>query len=62
MLNELRLLDVVAFGPMMIWAGSKRDINIGGFARLVLVLGGIGTIYYNGVNYLRNAKIVKGVK
>ena len=62
MINEMRLLDVMAFGPMMIWAGSKRDIDISGFARLVLVFGGIGTMAYNGVNYLRNAKIVKEVK
>ncbi len=59
MINALRLLDVYAFGPVMIWAGSKRNIDISGFARLVLVLGGIGTIYYNGVNYLRNDKIIK---
>ena len=59
MINAMRLLDVIAFGPMMIWAGSKRDIDISGSARLVLILGGIGTMYYNGVNYLRNAKIIK---
>ena len=62
MINELRLLDVIAFGPMMIWTGKREDIDISGFARLVLILGGIGTMYYNGVNYLRNAKIVKEVK
>ena len=62
MINELRLLDVIAFGPMMIWAGKKEDIEISGFGRLVLVLGGIGTMYYNGVNYLRNAGFIKEVK
>lgn len=62
MINELRLLDVFAFGPMMIWAGTKEDIDISQVARLILVLGGIGTMYYNGVNYLRNAGIVKEVK
>lgn len=47
----IRLLDVFAIGPAMIYAGArlKSSPNMAN----LLVLAGIGTILYNGANYVR---------
>jgi len=45
----IRLLDVFVFGPLMIKAGA--DSNSKYFAT-ALTLIGLGTIVYNGANYL----------
>lgn len=49
--QEVRLIDVFALGPLMIWVatfpGAPR------LARTALWLGGLATIVYNGRNYLR---------
>ena len=62
MKNEWRLLDIFAFGPAMIWVGSRKEFNLTGFARMLFVFGGMSVLSYNGVNYLKNAGIIKGVK
>ena len=62
MRNELRLWDVFAFGPAMILVGSRKELNLTGFARMFLIFGGMSVITYNGMNYLKNARIVKVVK
>ena len=51
---EIRLLDVFAFGPILIYIGSNKNIEMNGFARFVLVMSGFTTIAYNGGNYIRN--------
>ena len=46
----IRLLDVFGIGPLMIYAGVKADLP--GWARGSLILFGVTTIGYNGMNYL----------
>lgn len=52
--QSVRLIDVFAIGPFLIYAGAKHTPNktIG----IVLIGLGIATIVYNGVNYLKNDK------
>jgi hypothetical protein len=49
--QTIRLLDVFAIGPLMMWAGYKlsKDYKVAGPALLVT---GLATIVYNGQNYL----------
>ena len=54
MRNELRLLDVFAFGPVLLYVGANKKIGMNPLARLVFVMSGITTITYNGWNYMRN--------
>lgn len=49
--QAIRLLDVFVFGPLMLM--SARDQKSAYFST-ALTLIGIGTIVYNGVNYLEN--------
>jgi hypothetical protein len=46
----VRLLDVFVLGPFMVWAGlqQKDPLLLAGLVSI-----GIGTIWYNGRNYLR---------
>jgi hypothetical protein len=48
----IRLADVALVGPLMIWAGGKAAEKnpVPGMA---LLLFGIGTIVFNGSNYLK---------
>lgn len=50
--QEIRLADVFAIGPLMVWGGMKlRDeYPMQGGA---LALLGVATVLYNGRNYLR---------
>ena len=49
----VRLLDVFVFGPLMIAAArSQRSA----YFRTALTVIGIGTIVYNGANYLQNVQ------
>ena len=59
MLNELRLLDVFVFGPTMIWVGSRKELELTGFARMLFIFGGMSVTAYNGINYLKNAGVIK---
>lgn len=48
----IRLMDVFLLGPFMVWFGaSAKSMPV--WARTTMVLAGIGTSVYNGVNYLR---------
>ena len=47
----VRLLDVFVFGPLMVAAGRSHS---SAYFSSALMLIGIGTIVYNGVNYLQN--------
>ncbi len=62
MRNEWRLLDVFAFGPAMMLVGSRKEYDLTGFARMLFIFGGMSVIAYNGVNYLKNAGIIKEVR
>jgi hypothetical protein len=53
----LRLADVFAIGPLMVWAGyklSKEADSKTNTAGVLLAVLGAGTVYYNGYNYLRH--------
>lgn len=52
--QDVRLLDVFVFGPMMIWAAYTPRMT--GTERLALAIIGAGTILYNGLNYLEIQK------
>lgn len=49
----VRLLDVFVFGPLMIAAGTNQKSK---YFRFALTVIGLGTILYNGANYLQTAK------
>ena len=47
--QAIRIADVVLIGPLMIAAGLRRPLNAPWST--ILVLSGIGTIIYNGMNW-----------
>lgn len=49
--QAIRLFDVFALGPFMVWAGTRLKPREAG---VLMVAAGVGTILLNGVNYLRN--------
>lgn len=49
--QAVRLADVFAIGPLMIYAATKTE-DLPMWVRVALGLCGAGTIAYNGVNYL----------
>ena len=50
--QSVRLADVFLIGPIVIYAGFK--IGLKSWLGMALILIGLGTIVYNGVNYLKN--------
>jgi hypothetical protein len=50
----VRLADVFLIGPFIIYAGTRKELpqNI----RFGLIAVGIGTIVYNGYNYIKNSR------
>lgn len=50
----VRLIDVLALGPLMVVFGTKE--KLGTFERKVLQFAGAATIGYNGRNLLERAK------
>ncbi len=50
--QAIRLLDVFALGPFMIWVGVKAR-GIPESARAVMIMSGAGTMVFNGANFLR---------
>ena len=53
--QNVRLFDVVALGPFMIWFADQAD-DSPEWARWALALTGVATIAYNGLNYVRNVE------
>jgi 2-keto-3-deoxy-6-phosphogluconate aldolase len=51
--QNIRLLDVFVIGPIMIYGGIKKS-NLPKLIRFGMATIGVGTIYYNGKNYLLN--------
>lgn len=47
--QTVRLVDVFALGPFMVWAASRSSLPP--WARSVLALSGVATIVYNAHNY-----------
>lgn len=54
--QAVRLVDVFAVGPLLIWAGA-RSSNLPGWMRGALAVTGAATIAYNGSNYIRNTEL-----
>jgi len=52
--QAVRLLDIAALGPFLIWASRQQRLPAG--ARTLLALAGVATIIYNARNYLRNVQ------
>lgn len=48
--QTVRLVDVFALGPFMIWAAQQLRPR---WARDAMLLSGVLTILYNGANYVR---------
>lgn len=49
--QRVRLTDIVALGPLMVYVGTRRVVPME--ARRALVFAGAATITYNGRNYLQ---------
>jgi len=56
--QQIRILDVLAIGPMMIYGGVKGK-DLPAWARAGLVMFGVTTIGYNGSNYLSRREEVR---
>jgi hypothetical protein len=48
--QHVRLMDVFLLGPFMVWAGFQLKHPA---AKIAMVTSGVGTVLYNGNNYLR---------
>lgn len=60
--QAIRLLDVFGIGPLMIYAGVKTEEELPSWIRGALVLFGITTIGYNGMNYISARDRMKAVR
>jgi len=49
--QQVRLLDVFIYGPLMVGIGISKKPNP--YARVALVILGIGTSIYNYLNYVK---------
>ncbi len=52
--QNVRLWDVFVLGPAMVYIGSTE--NIKDWQKILLIGAGLGTVWYNGRNYLENRK------
>ena len=50
--QPVRILDVVFVAPIILYAGVKG--NFSPFVKYSLITIGVGTFFYNGINYLKN--------
>lgn len=48
----IRLLDVFLIAPILIYVGTRKGIAT--WQRVALIIIGILTLLYNGVNYIKN--------
>ena len=55
--QNVRLWDIFGLGPAMIYIGANEKIKP--WQKLLLIGAGVGTIYYNGKNYLKNREAMK---
>ena len=53
--QEIRLLDIFGLSPFMIWFGATA-VGVPQWAKIVMIISGILTAWYNGRNYLRKRK------
>lgn len=50
----IRLLDVFFIGPLMIWFALYASIDPNSTPAILLIVTGIATIIYNGLNFIGN--------
>ena len=50
--QTIRLVDVFLLGPFMLWVATRKTA-VPTPARIILGVSGIGTVVYNGINYLK---------
>lgn len=53
--QAVRLWDIFGLGPAMIYIGGQKKMK--GWEKVLLIGAGLGTIYYNGRNYLKNKEL-----
>lgn len=53
--QTVRLIDVFALGPFMVWAGTRRG-SLPPWARFGLASAGVLTIVYNWIRYRANVR------
>lgn len=53
-LQVVRLADVFLIGPFLIYISTIKTLPV--HLRVLLFVIGLGTIFYNGLNYLREIK------
>ena len=53
--QTIRLIDVFAIGPAMVYVGAKAK-NVHPVIRGFVAFSGVATIVYNGQNYLRERR------
>lgn len=51
----VRLVDVFALGPAMIWAGTKTSKK-NEVLSLFLIISGAATMVFNGINFVRRVE------
>jgi len=56
--QSVRLFDMFVLGPFFVCAGARKS-DLPGWMRVGLVIGGAGTVAYNGINYLKKRKRLK---
>lgn len=49
--QTIRVFDVFVFGPVIMYAGTRKELPM--WLRSSLLLIGAGTIIYNGYNYMK---------
>lgn len=57
--QDVRIWDLVVLGPFMLWAALKRG-PLPEWARTVMVVSALATIFYNGYNYWRQERATHG--
>lgn len=50
--QSVRLLDVFVIAPVLIYAGTKKELS--NPLRYTLIAIGAATLIYNGLNYIKN--------
>ncbi len=56
--QNVRLLDVFALGPFMVWAATRRTLPE--WAQVTLFVSGVLTVAYNAENYRKAAQYGTG--
>jgi len=53
--QEIRLMDIFMLAPFLVWFGATAT-GVPQWAKIVMIISGILTAWYNGRNYLRKRR------